>query len=131
MLARMTGHLSQSFSPEALKLRSVVRKVKRETRGLARMSVPKLGRMARKVKEETRGFVPDVPTMPAGDCWLVRRGPVAPSPVSKQAEGAIGMLCETLRALGVTLEFENGLRGLNSQRVRTNPADIPRQPERA
>ena len=86
------------------------------------------------LKRETRGFIPDVPAMPRrpqGVCWLVQRGLVASSSVSKQSEEAIRALRETLRALGVILGFENALRGLNSQQVRANPADIPRQLERA
>ena len=86
------------------------------------------------LKRETRGFVPDVPAMPChpqGVCWLVQRGLVASLSVSKQSEEAIRVLCETLRALGVILGFGNARWGLNSQQVRANSADIPRQPERA
>ena len=41
-----------------------------------------------------------------GGCWLVQCGLVAQSSASKQSEGAIRALCETLRALGVTLELK-------------------------
>ena len=71
--------------------------------------------------------------MRAAICTLVSLAwtGIAPClPRVKQAGSYIGALGETLRALGVILEIENAPRGLSSQRVRANPADIPRQPER-
>ena len=98
------------------------------------MSLPERLRSPQGLKSATRGFVPDVPAMPRHlqrVCWLVQRGLVASSSVSKQSEEAMRTLWKTLRALSVILAFENALRGLNSQQVRANSADISRQPDRA